>query len=403
MSDRQAIADRAAAALELAGREHRLPTALVGFDGFIDSIVKMVDFRRSMRVEDFEPLRTITAFANRCAAAAGKSANVERVTLEDRFGGNGPLMAGALGSLGGRVTFVGAVGAANVAGGGLETADSGLGAVHPVFQPFARRCHTCIPVGVPSHTLCLEFDDGKLMFNDTANVQAVTWERIVRLVGTEAIREMIAEAALIGIVNWSLLGGVEGIWAGVREVLSTRPGPHAARRVFIDLSDPAKRLDGDIRRAMGLLRALNETPGAAVTLGLNLSEAQRLAKVNGLPEILPCSGPRERDGLAGAAAGLRRALALDTVVIHPREGAAAAGPDGAAWFEGPFTSSPSLSTGAGDHFNAGFSFAQVLNLSLPECLATGCAVSGAYVRDANSPTLARLCEFLRKLPQTDLS
>ncbi|CAG0965028.1 hypothetical protein PHYC_00935 [Phycisphaerales bacterium] len=390
MTERQAIADSAASGIERAVREHRLPTVLVGFDGFIDSIVKMVDYRRSMKVEDFEPLRTISAFAQRCAAAAGKSANIERVTLQDRFGGNGPLMAGALAGLGAGVTFVGAVG-------------DGAGAVHPVFAPFASRCATCIPVGVPSHTLCLEFDDGKLMFNDTANVQAVTWERVAGSVGHDALRAMVAQASLIGVVNWSLLGGVEGMWEGLRQILVTRPGPHADRRVFIDLSDPAKRLDEDITRAMQLLRRLEDTPGVSVTLGLNLSEAQRMVKVLGLPGGVPRGAPHAGEGLVAAASGIRGALSLDTVVIHPREGAAAANSEGSWWFEGPFTDSPNLSTGAGDHFNAGFAFAQVLNLSPPECLAAGCAVSGAYVRDANSPTLERLCGFLRNLPLSDRS
>jgi len=59
---------------------------------------------------------------------------------------------------------------------------------------------------------------------------------------------------------------------------------------------------------------------------------------------------------------------------------------------------PRLSTGAGDHFNAGFAFGQVCGLPLDECLATGCGVSGAYVRDAQSPSRDRLIAFLNQLP-----
>jgi hypothetical protein len=33
-----------------------------------------------------------------------------------------------------------------------------------------------------------------------------------------------------------------------------------------------------------------------------------------------------------------------------------------------------------------------------QALALGCGVSGAYVRDAQSPTRERLIEFLRDLP-----
>ena len=100
-----------------------------------------------------------------------------------------------------------------------------------------------------------------------------------------------------------------------------------------------------------------------------------------------------------AAETIREKLSLDTIVIHPREGAGAANAAGhSAWFEGPFTAHPKLSTGAGDHFNGGFAFAQVNGLTLEESLATGCAVSGAYVRDAQSPTRERLVGFLSDLP-----
>ena len=101
------------------------------------------------------------------------------------------------------------------------------------------------------------------------------------------------------------------------------------------------------------------------------------------------------------AAALRGSMRLDTIVVHPREGAAAASEDGAAWFDGPFTSTPRLSTGAGDHFNAGFALAQVHGLPLAQCLAVGCAVSGAYVRDAESPSLERLVGFMRSLPAAE--
>lgn len=359
--------------------------AFVGFDGFVDSIVRIVDVRRSMAVPDYEPIRTIPAFAARCAAAAGRSANLERVLIEDRFGGNGPLLAGALAALGSRVTYVGAV---------------GDGSVDAVFRPFAARCAACHAIGAPSHTLCMEFDDGKVMFNDTARVQDVTWTRVIERVGLEGVRDAVRTSSLIGVVNWSLLGGVESIWEGLRtQVFPELDGRE--RRIFIDLSDPAKRLDADVRRAMTLIRGLEETPGISVTLGLNLSEAQRVGRVLGVLGEGQNGVRAPLDGLEGLASSIRTSVGVDTVVVHPREGAAAANSAGATWFVGPFTNTPALSTGAGDHFNAGFAYAQVQGLDLAQCLATGCAVSGAYVRDAASPNIRRVVEFLRTLPEPD--
>jgi sugar/nucleoside kinase (ribokinase family) len=383
MATRKDIATSAATKI---GALARTESALVGFDGFIDSIIHMVDVRHDMSPSGYVRLKTISAFATRCADASGKSTNIEQVLLEDRFGGNGPLMAGGLAQLGMKVDYVGAVGQ----GPSL--------ALHPVFAPFAARCRRVVPVAEPSTTDCLEFDDGKLMFNNTANVQQVTWERLVERVGLDSLRAMVDEAALLGIVNWSLLGGVPGIWRGlVREVLPRASAK--ARRVFIDLSDPAKRTDGDIRGAIEQLRELEAAPGVAVTLGLNLAESQRIASVLGLGVYGEGSMATLGQRVSQAAAAIRELLGLDCVVIHPREGAGAADASGASgWFDGPFTAHPKLSTGAGDHFNGGFAFAQVHGLSLEECLATGCAVSGAYVRDASSPTRERLTAFLGDLP-----
>ena len=73
-SDRRSIAEAAAEAV--AGKseaELRAVSAVVGFDGFVDSIIKVVDQRHSMAPEDFRPVSTITGFADRCAAAAGLS------------------------------------------------------------------------------------------------------------------------------------------------------------------------------------------------------------------------------------------------------------------------------------------------------------------------------------------
>src|SRR5262249_17062631 len=112
---RAGIARAAAAALE----RGPAPPALVGFDGFIDSTIDLVDRRRGvapggdtggdMTGGGYTRIATIGAFAARCAAAAGRSTNIERVVKERRFGGNGPLLASALARLGAPVTFIGAV------------------------------------------------------------------------------------------------------------------------------------------------------------------------------------------------------------------------------------------------------------------------------------------------------
>jgi hypothetical protein len=368
----------------------------VGFDGFVDWIMDLVDVRASMVPDAYTPIGTIDALARRIANASGRSANIEVVTREKRWGGNGPLLAGGVAKLGLQTTYIGAIGC-----------EEDWRTLDPVFAPLAALCEHALPIGRPGRTDALEFTDGKLMLNHCANVQEVTWSRLCEAVGLDRIRLLVARTDLLGIVNWSLLGGVESIWRGlIQEVL---PACATPPRIFIDLSDPAKRTDDDLNAGLRLLTTLGQL--APVTLGLNLAEAERLAALLG---VAADPAPLE-ERVVSLAARIRSELALDCVVVHPRQGAGAASltsqacngahreahrEDGqvAAWFTGPFTHSPTLSTGAGDHFNAGFAAAQVAGLTLEQCLATGVAVSGAYVRDGQAPTLARLLAFLEDLP-----
>lgn len=390
-SDRTRVAQRAADALA-AGAAAGLPAALVGFDGFIDAIIDAVDQRLDMSPTGYRKFTTIGAFARRLADAAGHSTNVEFVVRERRFGGNGPLLAGALGRLGAPVTFIGCV--------GQEDDPSRL---HPIYAPLGERCRRVIPLAPPAHTDSLEFSDGKLMFGKPDNLQRIDWDELTRRVGLDELRRLVRASRLIAVVNWVMMGGVERIWEGlIRDVLAPRrseEGPRPARRVFIDLCDPAKRSDADLSRALGILRRMNDL--APVTLGLNVAEAARVARLLGVACPAPATGPSDGDGLAGTAAAVRERAGLSCVAIHPRDGAAAADEHGQAWFLGPFTRLPRLSTGGGDHFNAGFALAQCLGLPLGQCLAAGCATSGAYVRDAESPTLDRLVAFLRSLPDAE--
>jgi sugar/nucleoside kinase (ribokinase family) len=116
--------------------------------------------------------------------------------------------------------------------------------------------------------------------------------------------------------------------------------------------------------------------------------------------IDPSTNPEA--AIESLARSIREKLKLHGVVIHPRSCAAAAIAEGStvssAKFAGPFVAEPKLSTGAGDEFNAGFSLARLAGLSVEQALACGTGASGYYVRNAGSPTLEQLADFLDELP-----
>ncbi len=433
--DPQPVAAAAADALSLAADRVRDIRALIGFDGFIDHIIDVVDTRHSMRRDDYRALRTMTEYSARVSAFAGKSMNLEMVVKESRFGGNGPLLAGGLAMLGATTTYVGCVGA------GMAPVPGSIGPMplHPLYAELGRRCASVggevIPVAPPAVTHALEFDDGKVMQGDPQNLYHVTWDVVASALAGDPVgatdgrasdpatsREAILQrvvsrvqdCSLLSIVNWVMMpsvGGDSGIWDGlIRDIFPRLTAGTAPRRVFIDLCDPAKRTDADVAgairqiTAMANVRGADSQPAVRVTLGLNLAEAERIDQVSGASgfagERYTPGDERSKHLIARAAAAIRTRLGIDCVVIHPREGAAAstnADPlsEQGVWIDGPLTEHPKLSTGAGDHFNSGFALAQCLDLPTPECLAIATRVSGVYVRDAQSPTRERLIEFLR--------
>src|SRR5262245_3372581 len=346
--------------------------ATIGLDGFVDEIIAVVDKRQSG--SSYQPIKTIEALAEKFREAAGRSGNYEMVIKQRKLGGNGPIMANALACAGIDVTYIGCL--------GFPQPD-------PVFCDFCTRAKV-LSIAEPGHTDALEFDDGKLMLGKHQTLGDVNWDNLVNRVGRDKLKELYKDSQLIGMVNWTMLPHMSRIWAKLLDDIIPNHERHT-RKLFVDLADPEKRTQTDIMDALRLLTRFQDQ--VDVILGLNLKESTEIADVLGLPGAADPEGAIEDNARA-----IRQELQLACVVIHPRRGAAAATEQGSAKFAGPFVKQPKISTGAGDHFNAGFALGQVLGFSLEESLCCGCGTSGYYVRTAESPTAAQLAEFVKQLP-----
>jgi sugar/nucleoside kinase (ribokinase family) len=298
------------------------------------------------------------------------STNLEFYPRMDKLGGNGPIMANALLAAGTRVTYIGALGQPQV---------------HPVFADMATRART-ISICAPAHTTAVEFTDGKLMLGQMKSLDEVTYDRICVVMGEAAFHAELAGAGLVALVNWTMIPNMTAIFTElVERVLPKLPA--LDRVFFFDLADPEKRSAEDLRSALATIARFEKF--GRVTLGLNLKEAQQVSAALGLAPV-----DETEAGLRTSAAAIRAELHIATVVVHPRESAACATASGTWWVPGPYTTKPLITTGAGDHFNAGFTGGQLLGLSPESCLALGVCTSGHYVRTAQSPTLDDLETFL---------
>ncbi|MCI0699042.1 carbohydrate kinase family protein [candidate division KSB1 bacterium] len=363
-----------AGALMKAQDELKNKHALLGFDGFVDEIVRVVDKRYSRSEHSLFP--NIAQFAERILQAAGRSTNIELVVQKMKLGGNGPIMANALAVLGAPVTYIG---------------NLGYPTLHPIFAELARRA-AVISIADPCHTDALEFDDGKLMLGKIAPLDEITWENLMRHVGEKKFVQLLAESHLIGLVNWTMIPYMAEIWENMLQRLCPQlPAESKSHFVFFDLADPAKRLAQDIRAALEIIAKFQSY--FQVILGTNEKESFEIAEVLGIEQP-----DNQKASMMRMAEEIRARLGLHNVVIHPVQYAVAASASEVKLVEGPWDPKPLISTGAGDHFNAGFCLGRLLGLNLEMSLLTGVTSSGFYVRTAQSPRIEDLIAFLQNWP-----
>lgn len=348
-----------------AGAISSLPV-LIGLDGFVDSIIRAVDKRES--TTKFTTLPTITSLVERLSHAAGQSSNLELWVERVKLGGNGPIMANALAAFGAPTTYIGNLGYPHL---------------HPAFEDFAKRA-TVLSVAEPAFTDALEFDDGKLMLGKRKTMLDVNWQNIVNRVGWDRLENLFANSALIGLQNWTMLPEMSNIWQHVLDEIC--PKLKQRHTFFFDLADPESRSREDIAHALGLIKKFQQH--FDTYLGLNEKESYQIADAlgyRGAPEV------------PAVAKFVHEKLQIAGVVVHPRAFAVAASKDGVVKVTGPFVEKPLISTGAGDHFNAGFCLGKLIGADNEAALQIGVGTSGYYVRTAKSPAPLELAEFLRTL------
>ena len=362
---------RSETAQEVQRSLERIPKlkCLVGFDGFIDELVEVVNTRESS--EKYTVLETISQFGERISRAAGKSTNLEMLPKQKKLGGNGPIMSNALTTFGFDSSYIGCL---------------GYPALDPVFTEFAEKT-SVYSVAEPGYTHAAEFNDGKIMLGKYACLDEVNYKNILDRVGNEKFPSIWNQSDFIGVTNWTMLNHMTALWKSILADIYGNQKPDFSRFLFFDLADPEKRTPEDIKECLATVAQFAKYN--TVVFGCNEKESMEIAAILQLPEV-----EESPEGLQKRASAMREKMAVQNVVIHPVKYAVAVNESGTACVDGPFVERPKISTGAGDHFNAGFCLGFVLGLPLEKCLLTGVGTSGFYVRNAASPSANELCDFL---------
>ena len=340
-------------------------SGLCGFDGFIDTFVRL------------QAPASMAEFGPKVAAAAGIAASYPVRHLGDKFGGNGPLFAAAMHDIHAGaidVTYIGAM---------------GRGEVLPIYQDALggkmKRLFTLAP---PAHTTCLEFTDGKVMLCDMTACAEVTWERLLECVGQFALDEQLQAARFISAVNWGKLPHAGTIWSNLAARLAALGVPAKEVLFFMDLAEFETRPLADREDLLARMGPI--TRQCRTLLSFNLKEAWQMGEVFGAAY----HGRRDADAVAELAALLRSHIAVDRVIIHPNDGAACASAAGTVYVPGPYCHEPLISVGAGDNFGAGCLSAAIRGFDDAGLLLAGNCASGHFVRSGRSAAFPDMTQLL---------
>lgn len=342
--------------------------AVLGFDGFVDQILHVVKTRTD--ANNYVRMETLKEFGEFISKAAGLSANIEFVPIQNKLGGNGPIMSNALSNYNLDVTYIGAVGEYSI---------------NPVFNEMSKKS-TIINISNPGLTDAVEFLDGKLMIGKRECLKDVNWSKLKEKVGVKKLTSLLSDAQLVGLENWTMLPYMTEVWNGLIDEIIPNISNNHDKYIFFDLADPENRLKNDILEALSVIKKFSNK--FKVILGLNEKEAYEIG------EVLDISSTADKLPLDTLVKYIAQKLDIYCLVVHPIKEAYAVC-DGKLYHTiGPYEPNPKLTTGAGDNFNAGFCFGQVLGLSVQLSLLLGVATSGYYVRNSKSPTLEDIINFL---------
>lgn len=351
----------------------------LGIDGFVDSLYTSVKSRKDL--DSWKSFNTIQEFSKRLISFAGSSGNIELVLKKQTSGGFVPNNAKALNALGIELFLLGALGHPNI---------------NHVYEDLDKHKNICIKsIGNPGKTYGLEFKNGKIMLSDMASLYKIKWANIVKTISKEKMIAEMEDSDAIGFGYWSIMPQMTTIWNHLMTEVLPSIKDLNNKLFFVDLADLKKRQKADILEMINILQNINEK--IPVLLSLNDQEAIDISKALNKVKTID---PKKKDfkGFITAGKEINKELGLSYLVIHTPHFATCTlkNIETHWWVTEGFTAHPSFTVSAGDHFNSGVLAGLLGNLSPPEALLLGNALTAIFVRTGISPDFALLKRFINK-------
>lgn len=345
----------------------KTPSCFIGFDGFTDEIIQVVDQR--LQNDQVSYIQTIKDFEHRIHDSINTSTNFELLTKTIKIGGNAPIFAQAILDAGHLISFAGAI---------------GQNLIEPLFKELSKKFIHTFPLAESGKSLALEFQDGKIILGKTTSLNEVNYNNLLLQISEKQLITLLSEQDLVMSANWTMVLSMNAIWKSLlKNIIPKLTKRETPRYFFIDLADPSKRSDEDIQEAIDLMRKLNFH--YEVILGLNLKETERLCKILEIPFNI--------NYLEETATKLFNQLKIQRILIHHNQFALLKDFNNYFYFPSFYTDKPKILTGAGDNFNAGYCNGLLYGLSQEECLISALLTSGFYVKNGYSPKIEELSQF----------
>lgn len=328
---------------------------VAGFDGFIDSIQKVIlNYAENQQPEYF---KTVAEFGQYISAKQSGGLSLETEEVTRKIGGNVPIMANAMARLGVKAHCIGAFG-------------------YPVIDPVFSAMHpntNLYTFADPGITSALEFSDGKIMLAQMTGLNNAGWEQVKHAAAPEQILKIFSESDMLCLLNWSEIRHAAEIWEGLLKEVFPNLIRQKRIKIFFDLSDCSKHSNQEIVQAINLIRQFSDFGN--VTLSLNRNEAKLVYKAlfSSASANLEVIGHR-----------IYQLMNIETLIIHSAA-RSLAWRDSQIFHSDAFKiKDPQISTGAGDNFNAGFCVGQLLELETGESLTLANLLAASYMQNGTS-------------------
>lgn len=344
------------------GRDARW-TACVGFDGYVDSIARLM---REVSGDDGTSFDTMRSAGEYFIEKAGKSCCIELNRYSVRMGGNAPLFSMALSGLNRNIHLIACLGKPEI---------------NEVFAPLEKKIRVT-SVGEPGQCTALEFSDGKIMLSENTDTRMLDYSAVA---GREDIISSLACCDLLVLLNWSEMLKAQELWEGIYEHIILKTPDNAKQKVLIDLSDCSARSTQDIARLRKTIRDISTV--REVLLSLNENEADVLAERIG----------SARGNMESMARAIRKDTGVSAVSVHTNYADCLSREQTYTEVKNIHVEHPVISTGGGDHLNAGLAYGWMQGYSDGEILTLANSLGGCYIQDGISPSRDRICRYLEDI------